>query len=88
MVVGRVEGPTVDTSQHTLAGNVATTSRSTVKSSNFGPKIPEVVSIDGDDEAVSGSNGTLRVNTEGGVGVWGQDLLASSALRNGILPYR
>ena len=34
-------------------------------------EIPEVVSIDRDDQAVSSSHGTLRVDTEGGVGVWG-----------------
>ena len=33
-------------------------------------EIPEVVSIDRDDQAVCGSHGTLRVDTEGGVGVW------------------
>ena len=83
MIVGGVEGPAVDTSQHTLTGTMAGTIRQTLKSDlRPRPEIPEVVSIDRDDQAVSGSHGTLRVDTEGGVGIWRGDVAQENNLEN------
>ena len=70
MVVRCVKGSTVDGTQHTLTGLMAETFKLfRFSPQNYSLRVPEVVSIDRNDELVSSGHSTLGVDTEGGVSV-------------------